>query len=168
MLSTHLMGMLAALVAAGSVASYARISGAAPTVALGLSEEAALRRLPRERCDQATLRFDLDADLRPLWSWNVNHMYVSVVAGYVSGSHVRNEIVVWDYIVSGREEAVLKLQRQMNKYSLKDHGYGLKGAEVDLSFRYSIMPHMGVLMYGEQAGQTFTLPAEYLGAKTSY
>jgi hypothetical protein len=37
-----------------------------------------------------------------------------------------------------------------------------------LSFRYSIMPHMGVLMYGEQAGQTFTLPAEYLGAKTSY
>lgn len=168
MFSTHLMGMLCALVAAGSVTSYARLYGAAPAVSLALAADPALSRLPGERCDQATLRFDLHADLRPLWSWNVNHMYVSVVAGYESKSHVRNEVVVWDYIVSGREEAELKKSRQMNKYRLKDHGYGLRGADVDLTFRYSVMPHMGVLIYGEEQGKNFTLPPEYSGVKSSY
>jgi hypothetical protein len=167
-LSTHVMGMLCALVVLGSAVSYAQTARAAPTVSLALAADPALKRLTRERCDQAMLKFDLAADLRPVWSWNVKHVYVSVVAGYVSDSHVRNEVVVWDDIVSARDEAELVRTDQWNKYSLKDHGFGLKGRTVDLSFRYSIMPYMGVLMYGRQAGTSFTLPQEYAGVKTAY
>lgn len=167
-LSTHLASMLSALVVLGSVISYSSITAAEPVVSLSLATTPALKRLPRERCDQAMLKFDLNADLRPVWSWNVKHLYVSVVADYESATHTRNEVVVWDDILSSAEEAEVLRPGQWNKYSLKDHGYGLKGRDVKLLFKYSVMPYMGVLMYGEQPGVPFTLPEEYSGVRKSY
>lgn len=163
------MSMLIFLVVSGSVVSYTQISGAEPSVALSLSGEPSLRRLQRERCDQAMLRMNLDADLGSLWSWNTKHIFVYVVATYASRTHTRNEVVVWDNILSERGEAeALQKKAFWNKYSLKDHGFGLKGADVELSFRWSVMPYMGVLMYGESGGEKFQLPAAYSGVKSSY
>lgn len=107
-------------------------------------------------------------DFTKMWSWNINHMYVYVVAEYMSSSHPRNEVVVWDSIVSRRVDAVIHRKGQYNKYSLKDHGYGLRGADVKLKFKYNILPYMGPLFYGENGETVFTVPSNYTSKSTTY
>lgn len=95
-------------------------------------------------------------------------MYVYVVAEYESKSHIRNEVVVWDSILSSREQALVKRIGQANKYSLRDHGYGLRGADVQLRFKYNILPYMGPLMYGEEGIDEFTVPMNYTKRSIRY
>ena len=94
-------------------------------------------------------------------------MYIYVVAEYQSPTHPRNEVIVWDSILSSRSQALVKKRNQPNKYSLRDHGYGLRGAEVSLKFKYNILPYMGPLFYGEQGHTTFTVPANYSTSSVS-
>jgi signal peptidase complex subunit 3 len=108
------------------------------------------------------------ADFRKMWTWNTAHIFAYVVADYETKSHVRNEVVIWDTILSSKADALISRTGQWNKYSLRDHGYGLRGADVSLQLRYSIMPHMGVLMYGAHGEHNFTLPSAYSGATSSY
>lgn len=114
-----------------------------------------------ERCDQAYLNLDIKADFSKMWSWNIHRMYVYIVAEYSTEKHPRNEVVVWDKILHGRKDALIELKARRNKYSLKDHGYGLRGNNVELKFKYNIMPYMGPLLYGEKGTHEFTLPADY-------
>lgn len=95
-------------------------------------------------------------------------MYIYVVAEYESKSHPRNEVIVWDSILSGRDKAVVHRKGQYNKYSLKDYAYGLRGANVTLRFKYNILPFMGPLFYGEAGETTFTIPNEYTTATVTY
>lgn len=88
-------------------------------------------------------------------------MYVYVVAEYKTAKHPRNEVVVWDKILHGRKDALVNITARRNKYSLKDHGFGLRNAEVEFKFKYNIMPYMGPLLYGEQGVHSTTLPGEY-------
>ncbi|CAN8068491.1 unnamed protein product [Agarophyton chilense] len=158
---THLMTMIFVLVAIGSSFSYVQLRTSSPSVDLQMTEMRFLRQLYRERCDQAYIRFDINADFRNMWSWNINHMYVYVVAEYESPTHSRNEVVVWDNILSGRKDGLIAKKGQYNKYSLKDHGYGLRNAHVTLKLKYNILPYMGPLFYGEQGNATFVVPANY-------
>lgn len=119
------------------------------------------RRNDRERCDQAYVHLDLTADFRKMWSWNIHRMYVYVVAEYSTPAHPRNEVIVWDKILHGRHDALVKMTSRRNKYSLKDHGFGLRGNDIKLSFRYNIMPYMGPLLYGESGTNKFKLPEAY-------
>lgn len=120
------------------------------------------RYLPEERCDQAYLALDIDADLRPLFHTNTAHVYAYVTAAYAnSTSHVRNEVVVWDRMISGRDTAVVKVAKGWVKYSLKDWGVGLRGAPVRLWLRWSLMPRVGALTYGGVEGEAYTMPSEY-------
>ncbi len=89
-------------------------------------------------------------------------MYVYVVAEYSTRRHPRNEVVIWDKILNGRKDAVVKQMGLRNKYSLKDHGYGLRGRDVTLKFKYNIMPYMGPLMYGAVGEHSFSLPDQYI------
>lgn len=95
-------------------------------------------------------------------------MYVYVVAEYQSNTHTRNEVIVWDSILSGREDALIARKGQYNKYSLKDHGYGLRNTPVTLKFKYNILPYMGPLFYGEEGQTSFTVPANYTGRSVSF
>lgn len=120
------------------------------------------RYLPDEQCDQAYLALDIDADLRPLFHTNTAHVYAYVTAAYAnSTSHVRNEVVVWDRMISGRDTAVVKVAKGWVKYSLKDWGVGLRGAPVRLWLRWSRMPRLGGLTYGGVEGESYTMPSEY-------
>lgn len=165
---THLMTMLFILVSIGSSMSYLQLKASQPDVTVGISELSFLRKLYKERCDQAYVKFELLADFSKMWSWNINHMYVYVVAEYESPTHPRNEVVVWDAIVSHRNQSVIHRKGQYNKYSLKDHGYGLRGAEVTLKFKYNILPYMGPLFYGESGQTTFTVPSNYTSKSVLY
>ncbi|PXF47607.1 Signal peptidase complex subunit 3 [Gracilariopsis chorda] len=165
---THLMTMTFVLVAIGSSFSYMQLRKSSPIVDLRMSEMSFLRQLQREKCDQAYIKFDLDADFRKMWSWNINHMYVYVVAEYQSSTHTRNEVVVWDSILSGRQDALIARKGQYNKYSLKDHGYGLRNTPVTLKFKYNILPYMGPLFYGEEGQTSFNVPANYTSRSVSF
>ncbi|CDF77548.1 unnamed protein product [Chondrus crispus] len=165
---THLMTMLLVLVAIASSFSYYQLSSASPTVDLRISQLSFLRTISRERCDQAYLKFDLTADFQRMWTWNINHMYVYLVAEYVTDSHQRNEVVVWDTILSGKKQGKIERRGQNNKYSLKDHGYGLRGKEVLVKLKYNILPYMGPLFYGEQGQNSFLVPQNYTSKAVIY
>lgn len=162
------MSMLFALVAIASSYSYIQLRSASPNVDLRVIELSFLRALSKERCDQAYLKFDLNADFTPMWTWNINHMYVYLVAEYATDSHQRNEVVVWDSILSGKHHALVKRSAQYNKYSLKDHGYGLRGKDVTVRLKYNILPYMGPLFYGEEGQDSFTVPHNYTSKAVVY
>lgn len=131
-------------------------------VSVRVNSLAFLRYLPDEQCDQAHLALDIDADLRPLFHTNTAHVYAYVTAAYAnSTSHVRNEVVVWDRMISGRDTSVVKVAKGWVKYSLKDWGVGLRGAPVRLWLRWSRMPRLGGLTYGGVEGESYTMPSEY-------
>lgn len=55
----------------------------------------------RTREEYATIRFDLDADLSPLFNWNTKQLFVYVTANYPStkdGGEM-SESVIWDMII---------------------------------------------------------------------
>ncbi|KAJ5182982.1 Signal peptidase 22kDa subunit [Penicillium capsulatum] len=57
-----------------------------------------------KREEYAQLRFDLDADLTPLFHWNTKQIFVYVYAAYSSSDHAEptardSEIVIWDSII---------------------------------------------------------------------
>jgi len=55
----------------------------------------------RTREEYATIRFDLDADLSPLFTWNTKQLFVYVTANYPStknGQEV-SESIIWDMII---------------------------------------------------------------------
>lgn len=95
-------------------------------------------------------------------------MYIYVVAEYASDTHSRNEVVVWDSIISAKDEARVHRKGQYNKYSLRDHGYGLRGADVTLKLKYNILPYMGPLFYGEKGDNLFTVPSNYTSKSVRY
>lgn len=92
-------------------------------------------------------------------------MYVYVVAEYDTPRHPRNEVIVWDRILNHRGEALVNETSRRNKYSLKDHGYNLRGRDVSLKFKYNIMPYMGPLMYGAVGEHSFALPSDYVSSR---
>eukprot|EP00177_Eucheuma_denticulatum_P003269 GFKZ01005908.1.p1 GENE.GFKZ01005908.1~~GFKZ01005908.1.p1 ORF type:complete len:180 (+),score=17.33 GFKZ01005908.1:434-973(+) len=165
---THLMTMIFTLVAVGSTYSYLQLRASKPYVELHVSELSFLRQLKKEQCDQAYVKFDLDADFARMWTWNINHMYVYVVAEYESDTHRRNEVVIWDAILSGKAQGLVNRRGQYNKYSLKDHGYGLRGKDIVVRLKYNILPYMGPLYYGEEGVTSFTIPNNYTSRALVY
>ncbi|KZT53745.1 signal peptidase complex subunit 3 [Calocera cornea HHB12733] len=123
----------------------------------------------------AWLRFDLDADLRPLWTWNTKQVFAYLVVSYadapngtlsshapaaedgLGGSEVRkagNDIVAWDRIVRRQKDARIRIEGGRNKYPLKAVGKKFFGAEpFSAKLMYNVQPWVGLLTYG-QAGET--------------
>mmetsp|Transcript_16707 Transcript_16707/g.37649 ORF Transcript_16707/g.37649 Transcript_16707/m.37649 type:complete len:184 (-) Transcript_16707:64-615(-) len=111
--------------------------------------------------DQSTMSFDINHDLTSEFNWNMNQLFVYVVASYNSTANRRNEVTVWDRIVTNREEAKLSAKQLMIKYPMRDQYKELRGADVDLEVRYRTMPIIGVMHTKELPPTRFTLPKEY-------
>jgi Signal peptidase subunit len=57
-------------------------------------------RYATEREEYAQIRFDLDANLSPLFTWNTKQVFVYVTANYPSNSEgASSEAVIWDTII---------------------------------------------------------------------
>eukprot|EP00760_Papus_ankaliazontas_P000942 PhM_4_TR10323/c0_g1_i1/m.20015/K12948/SPCS3, SPC3; signal peptidase complex subunit 3 len=97
--------------------------------------------------DHALLQLTLNADLRSYWHWNVKQIFVYLVASYTTPRHAFNEVVVWDYIAKTPEESVFNVTRP-GKYPIEDRGTGLRGQDVTLTLRWSVMPYSGVSITG--------------------
>jgi signal peptidase complex subunit 3 len=120
--------------------------------------------------DRALLSFDIHADMRPAFHWNIKQLFVYVVASYKTDSKETNQIVVWDKILeavdhsSTNSNMVIQEENVFVKYALVDQGAELRGKDITLQLMWDHMPITGLLYMGEQnvdTATTFTLPTEY-------
>lgn len=113
--------------------------------------------------EQATLRLSIDADLTSVFNWNVKQLFVFITAEYVTKQNKLNQIVVWDHIITGKENARIRSSSIVNKYSLTDQGYGLRGNDVTLVMNWNTIPITGLLTTTafRQSVHTFTLDEQY-------
>ncbi len=80
----------------------------------------------REKNDLGFLTFDLQADLTPLFNWNVKQLFLYLSAEYSTPRNSVNQVVVWDKIIQRGENAVLDYRSMNTKYYFWDDGNGLK------------------------------------------
>jgi signal peptidase complex subunit 3 len=114
--------------------------------------------------DQVKLDIDLSVDLRSEYSWNVNQLYLFVVAYYETSKNTRNEIVVFDKIVSDKKDYKFDLKQHKIKYLLRDeYKNTLAGKKVTLSVKYQVMPIFGLMWTKDvpRASSDFVVPKEY-------
>jgi signal peptidase complex subunit 3 len=164
-------------------------------VQIGIAGRAQVKRLAdfstgdRAKKDLGILSFDLQADLTPLFDWNVKQLFVYLTAQYTTPKHEVNEVVLWDTIIKRADvlpfldspasdddtasdalskrrpgnPASLELRGSHTKYYMWDEGNGLVGnPNVTLVLSWNIVPHAGRLRDARGNGpHAVTFPAEY-------
>ena len=113
--------------------------------------------------DQVKFEFDLKVDLRSEYNWNVNQLYVFVVASYSTSRNSKNEVVIYDRILRDVADYKFSLNSIKNKYVLRDEFKNtLAGRTVELKIRYQVMPIFGLLRIKELPSTgTLVVPKEY-------
>jgi signal peptidase complex subunit 3 len=115
--------------------------------------------------DRALLSFDINADMRPAFHWNIKQLFIYVVASYETKSKKINQVVVWDKILEAIDDKkVIQEDNVFVKYALVDQGDELRGKDVTLQLMWDHMPITGLLYHGEQSVSettSFVLPSEY-------
>ena len=116
-----------------------------------------------ETMDRAVMTFDLDADLRSVFNWNVKQIFVYVSASYdtTSVGGGPSDVVIWDTIVANASVAQLRLDNVFNKYPLVARRADLKEAVVTLSIAWDIMPTTGLLTRETMRMSSVRLPNSY-------
>lgn len=94
------------------------------------------------QCDESNISMTINADLSSAFNWNTKQLYVYVTGSYTTLKNVRNEVTIWDTIVT-ESDAVFKLKNELNKYSLRDEARLLRGRDVELILKYKYMPIVG-------------------------
>lgn len=119
------------------------------------------------KADQARFNIDLSIDLSTEMNWNVNQIYLFVVASYETKRNGKNEVVIYDRILRSVEEFKFSLKNAKVKYPLRDEHRGtLAGQTITLAIRYQIMPIFGLMHVSELPNKSeFQLPSEYTSAK---
>ena len=90
----------------------------------------------REKNDLGFLTFDLQADLTPLFNWNVKQLFLYLTAEYETNNNVVNQVVLWDKIIQRGDNAVLDYRSMNTKYYFWDDGNGLKYVNFNNIFKY--------------------------------
>ncbi|CAD7937505.1 unnamed protein product [Amoebophrya sp. A25] len=113
--------------------------------------------------EQASLAFDMDADLTNEFNWNLKQLFVYLVVTYESESNQMNEVIIWDDIIRDKDSATLKFRKESAKYPLRDQHRDLKGTKASLVLRYRRMPIIGVMgeVENEQSRRAFKMPERY-------
>ncbi|KAI8366723.1 signal peptidase 22kDa subunit [Radiomyces spectabilis] len=103
------------------------------------------------KSDFARVAFDLDADFTPFFDWNTKQIFVTVIAEYETKTHNRNSIVLWDRIITRKDDAKLSLKKVSNKYALIDVSRKWTSQQANLSLHWDITPHVGILQGGRSS-----------------
>jgi len=111
--------------------------------------------------DQSILSFNLNHDLTKEFHWNMNQLFVYLVAEYNSTSNVRNQVTVWDRIVSNADEAALAAKQLMIEYPMRDQYRELRGRDIKLIVRYRTMPIVGAMYDKVLTSTDFKSPDDY-------
>ncbi|KPI41831.1 Microsomal signal peptidase subunit 3 [Cyphellophora attinorum] len=74
-----------------------------PSASISVSKVEVVKGRPHyhssKREEYAQIRFDLNADLSPLFNWNTKQLFVYVTANYPSSAGGVSEAVIWDAII---------------------------------------------------------------------
>lgn len=122
----------------------------------------------REKNDLGFLTFDLQADLNPLFNWNVKQLFLYLSAEYATPKNAVNQVVLWDKIIQRGENALLNYKSMNTKYYFWDDGNGLKNHQnVTLTLSWNVIPNAGSLPRVQaQGSHSFKFPAEYTTSRT--
>lgn len=117
----------------------------------------------REKNDLGFLTFDLEADLTPIFNWNVKQLFLYLTAVYKTPNNLHNQVVLWDKIIQRGESAILDYKSINTKYYFWDDGNGLKGNEnVTLTLTWNVIPNAGHLPFvNAHNSHSFAFPQEY-------
>lgn len=113
------------------------------------------------KSDQSNIGFDMEFDFRRMFNWNTKLIFVTVVASYKSTRVSNNEVTLWDMIIQSPENAVMKPQRFVNKYPLRDNGRGLRNREVTVELWVHRHPVIGVASKTKVKSTKFRTPSKY-------
>merc|ERR1712098_119995 len=105
----------------------------------------------KEKNDLGFLTFDLQADLTPLFNWNVKQLFLYLTAEYETPNNKLNQVVLWDKIILRGENA------------LWDYGNGLLNHQnVTMTLSWNIIPNAGNLPRIMSSGKhSFSFPDSY-------
>jgi len=117
----------------------------------------------REENDLGFVTFNLNADLTPLFNWNVKQLFVFLTAEYETESNKVNQVVLWDKIILREENANITLKDHNPKYYFWDDGNGLKGNKnVTLTLSWNVIPNAGQLpIILADGSSSVSFPAQY-------
>ncbi|KAI7906725.1 signal peptidase 22kDa subunit [Cokeromyces recurvatus] len=108
----------------------------------------------------ARFQFDVDADFTPLFNWNTKQIFVTVVAEYETKNFKRNQVVIWDKIITSKDKAHVKLRNIRNKYAMIDISQKWNFERANLTLLWDVTPYVGILQSGHSnKGSQFILPA---------
>ncbi|KAK9451635.1 signal peptidase [Limtongia smithiae] len=111
-----------------------------------------------KRQEYALTSFDLDADLTPLFNWNTKQIFVYLAATY-PGRPYANKVVLWDAIITDRENAILSLKNETADYAVYDVTGKFNERSASLSLEWNVQPYVGLLTLGKSKERSkFTFP----------
>ncbi|KAI0929776.1 hypothetical protein AcW1_008630 [Taiwanofungus camphoratus] len=116
------------------------------------------RRYANKQQEFAFINFNITTDLSSLFNWNTKQLFLYLSAEYTNKQGVVNEVVIWDRIVRQREDAHLAVVGR-NKYVFRELSASFRNIPpANYTLKYNIMPHVGVLTYGEAARTSEPVP----------
>ncbi|XP_056127728.1 signal peptidase complex subunit 3 [Rhinichthys klamathensis goyatoka] len=123
---------------------------------------------PRERSDLGFVTFDLSANLRPIFDWNVKELFLYLTAEYSTKSNALNQVVLWDRIVLRGDNTKLNLKEVKSKYFFFDDGNGLRANKnITLTLSWNVVPNAGILPLVMGSGhKSLAFPESYEMAKS--
>ncbi|OBA23045.1 signal peptidase 22 kDa subunit [Metschnikowia bicuspidata var. bicuspidata NRRL YB-4993] len=123
---------------------------------------------PGSAKENAKIKFDLDADLSPLFNWNTKQVFVYLTAEYDGANSGENKVTFWDKIITNKEDANLSLKSVSSKYSVWDVEPSFRERSARLKLEWNVQPWVGPLLYGQtEAEQSFQFAAAKKPKKTA-
>ena len=128
---------------------------------------------PRFRWDEATFRFDIEANLSSLYTWNLKQLYFYLEAEYTfPKDNLASRAILFDRIFQvpyNRSEvghALFLNRTNVNlKYPLRDVYRQLQGQNVTLRWRVEYMPITGYFFKHTLHEEQLQLPSKYIPRK---
>ncbi|MES1918058.1 Signal peptidase complex subunit [Bonamia ostreae] len=108
------------------------------------------------------LRFNLKADFRSMFTWNVKQIFVYVAIIPEEGDFP--EYVIWDKIIQRKKDSNLKLFKVRNKYRIEEYDEKLNEGKFRLALRWNVMPWIGFMSYENRNGLS-TKPVEAINGQ---
>lgn len=116
---------------------------------------------PYEKVEGLTLGFDLKANLRGVFNWNVKQVFVWLSAEYSTPQRTYNRVSIWDDVLKSEDDAEVDMSGAEAKYSVMDFNQKLRNQTVKLTLHWDVMPIIGLLQTGTAGSSesiTYMLP----------
>jgi signal peptidase complex subunit 3 len=107
------------------------------------------------------IELGIDADFTSCFNWNTKQLFVYAVAEYETAEYQRNEITLWDSIITTTNDAKFSLPKAI-EYRFQDVATSLAvGTNVTIKLHYHIMSQSGwtFMRTVDQADTSFVLGA---------